>query len=167
MELQEPQEPPRVQRLSVEPVVRVPRAARTQPPLLDPNQPSPRPMRAQDFHSADRDWDRPWPSPQRTEPFLNEPPPQPAPQKRPPFPKLDPKHLTPEQELARQAGILGAMEAASAILAARLLLFVVIAIAAVLAFNVKEVFSAGVFGAWIGVVLIAAVIDWNSRRRPS
>lgn len=156
----------RVQRLSVEPVVPLRPSQRPSQPQSRANT-APRPLRAQDFSSDERDWDRSWPSQTgETEP---EPPTasaQPTPP-RPARPKLDPKHLTPEQELARQAAILGTLEAASAILASRLLLFVSITIGAVLAFQVRDNYSAGVLGAWLGVVLpIVALIDYFGRKRP-
>lgn len=168
----------RVERLSVERIDRRPRLvqgtgqAQTHPP--QPHQ-APRPMRAEGFSSDDRELQQESLSPmdqirrdlaqERAAPTA---PVAQAPQAKPPRPRLDPKNLRPEEELARQAAILGTLEAASAILSARLLLFVAVAIAAVLAFQVHDLFSAGVFGAWIGVVMpIVALIDWISRRRPT
>jgi hypothetical protein len=88
-----------------------------------------------------------------------------APQQRP---KLDPKRLSPEQELARQAAILGTLEAAAAIFSARILLFCAVAIGAVLAFAVRDYFSAATFGAWVGLVIpILVYLDITARRRPS
>ena len=151
----------RVQRLSVEPVVRLPRSP--QHPPQAQSQPM-GPMRAQDYSSGEREWDRPLPSqpmPQPQAPILTAQPVQPK-------PRLDPKRLSPEEELARQAAVLGTLEAVSAILSARLLIFCAVAIGAALAFTVHDWLSAGVFGAWVSLTIpLLVYLDITARRRPS
>lgn len=151
----------RVQRLSVEPVVRLPRTP--QPPPQASSRPV-GPMRAQDYSSGEREWDRPLPSqqmPQSQPPISTAQPAQPK-------PRLDPKRLSSEEELARQAAVLGTLEAVSAILSARLLIFCAVAIGAVLAFAVRDWFSAATFGAWVMLVIpILVYLDITARRRPS
>lgn len=96
-------------------------------------------------------------------------PPSPSPMAAPapPPPKLDPKRLTPEQAIQAQLATLAVLQAIGLILGTRLLLFIAVGIGAALAFFVKDAFSAGVFAAWVGVVLpLLVALDYFGRKNP-
>jgi hypothetical protein len=167
----EPPSEPTVRRLSVEPVVRRFHAT-TQTPSgrmasnLPP--PKPLPMRAQDFDSDARAWDRPSPFQNLKEaPEPQEPASPPSSSKTARTrPRIDPGALTPEQDLARQAALIGTMQAIGTVLGTRLLLFIAVGIDAALAFAMTDWFGAGAFAAWTAVVLpVVAALDYFGRTR--